>query len=200
MAGKWPAPRSARRRGGPATRRELAPSPRREWVGRGLTVSAMLAGAVLLVAGQGTFRVLEAWATGAIAGGMRLAPTHQAGTSVFFPAKKLFIDFNVTTGCTAALLISPFFVLAAGVVAVGRTSLRWGVAALAVTALTIFMVNQARLLTILVFIRRWGYPRGYDVSHVLVGTVVSTLGVLGGLVLFVSCLRRGPRPQAAISA
>lgn len=195
---RWPVGRRTRRPGS-SSHRVLGRPSGAERLGRGLTVVAMLAGAVLLIAWQGTFRILEAWVTGAIAGAVRLAPTSQAGTSVYFPAKKLFIDFHIATGCTAALLISPFFVLAAGAVAVGRATLRQGIAALLVTALTIFTVNQIRLLVIVYFIRRWGYPHGYDVSHVMVGTVVSTLGVLGGLMVFVLCLRRTPRHRAAIS-
>lgn len=173
--------------------------PSRGWLARGLTATTMFAGAVLLIAWQGRFRILEAYVTGAIANVTQLAPSHPAGSSVFFPAKHLFIDFHIVTGCTAALLISPFFALAAGAVAVNRTSVAWGAATLVGTAVAIFMVNQARLLTIVFFIRHWGYPRGYDVGHILVGTVISTLGLLGGLVVFVFCLKRGPRPQAAVS-
>jgi hypothetical protein len=32
--------------------------------------------------------------------------------------------------------------------------------------------------------RQWGYPDGFERSHVLLGSVVSTVGVAGGLLLF----------------
>ncbi len=41
-----------------------------------------------------------------------------------------------------------------------------------------------RLLVIAASMRAWGYPTGFDRSQVLLGSVVSTIGVTGGLLLF----------------
>lgn len=158
----------------------------------------MVAGAVLLVVGQGAFRVVEAWFSAGFINAVRLAPTEQAGTSVFFPAKTLLIDFDITTACTAALLISPFCLLAAGLLVSGRMSVRRSLGTLAGTALAIFAVNQVRFLVIALSLRLWGYPKGYEVSHIFIGTIVSTLGILGGLVVFVLSAKRARRPSAAL--
>jgi len=58
-------------------------------------------------------------------------------------------------------------------------------ATVAAFAAVVALINQVPLLVIGAAMLAWGYPDGFDRSHVLKGSVVSTIGVVGGLLLFV---------------
>ena len=57
-------------------------------------------------------------------------------------------------------------------------------ATIAVLASVVIVINQLRLLVIAVALLVWGYPLRYERSHILMGSFVSTIGVAGGLLLF----------------
>jgi exosortase/archaeosortase family protein len=114
------------------------------------------------------------------------------GNNVEFFAKGHFVGFTLDAGCSAAFLLAPFLVLGAALLATGRFPVRRGLISLAVALVAVFLANQARLLVIAIAIRSWGLSQGYDRSHVFLGTIVSTLGVLGGLLLFFVLATRDP--------
>jgi hydroxyethylthiazole kinase-like sugar kinase family protein len=82
---------------------------------RAQALAILLAGAgIALLLIQATFRQGEAAVAAVI---LRLTGQGHAvslGTSVFFIHGDRWIGYVVATGCTAALLIAPFFFLAAG--------------------------------------------------------------------------------------
>ena len=145
---------------------------------------AAVVAAVLLVAGQEQFRRAEAAVCDAVLSILRVADASSIGTAVTFPAKGRYVGFTVAPGCTAALLIVPFVLVAAVLLLANRVPPRRAVATVAVFAAVVALVNQLRLLVIAVAMRSWGYPEGFDRSHVLMGSFVSTIGVAGGLLLF----------------
>ncbi|HEX3394972.1 MAG TPA: hypothetical protein VHS52_10620 [Acidimicrobiales bacterium] len=157
----------------------------------------MALGAVLLVVGQSFIRPLEARLSALTISVSQVAPARALGTAVVFPLQTRVVGFDITAGCTAALLVSPFFLLAAGLVLTRRTSVGRGIATLAVVAVALFLVNQVRLLVVALSMRLWGFNRGYDVSHIFLGTVVSTLGVLAGVLFYVRTVVRQRAPEAA---
>lgn len=161
-------------------------------VHQGLAAAAAAA-AVLLVVGQEQIRRFEAVGSASLLGLLRIAPADALGTAVTFPAKGRYVGFTVAPGCTAALLIVPFFVAAGGLLLAGRVRPGRATATVAVFAAVVVAVNQLRLLVIAVSMRTWGYPDGFERSHVLLGSVVSTIGVVGGLLLFLRMVvpRRG---------
>jgi exosortase/archaeosortase family protein len=152
----------------------------------------MALGAVLLVVGQSVIRPLEARVSAQAIRITQVAPARPQGTAVIFPLNARYVGFDITAGCTAALLVIPFFLLAAGLVVTRRTSVARGVSTLAAVAVALFTVNQARLLVVALSMRLWGFDRGYEVSHVFLGTVVSTLGVLAGVLLYVRSVVANP--------
>ncbi len=156
----------------------------------------MALGALLLIIGQSSIRPVEAWASAAIIKATHVAPARSLGSAVVFPLKTRFVGFDITAGCTAALLVTPFFLLAAGLVFTRRTSIARGLGTLAAVALGLFVVNQARLLVVALSMRLWGFERGYEISHVFLGTVVSTLGVLAGVLLYVRAVVGQPDREA----
>jgi exosortase/archaeosortase family protein len=163
----------------------IAPAaPRRARpVNLGLAAAA-LAVAVLLVAGQEQFRRLEAFASASLLSLLQVGAANSYGTAVIFPADGLHVGFNVAAGCTAALLIVPFLLVAGVLLLAGRVPPHRAIATVAVFAGVVIVINQARLLVIAIALQAWGYPEGFERSHILMGSFVSTIGVAGGLLLF----------------
>ncbi len=159
------------------------------WAAAGLVV------AVALLVGQEQVRRLEALACASLLRLLRIDGVDSLADVVTFPAQGRYVGFTVAAGCTAALLIVPFIVVAAILLVAGRVSLRRAGATVAVFATVIAMVNQVRLLVIAIAMRSWGYPDGFERSHVLMGSFVSTVGVAGGLLLFLRMVV--PRQQKA---
>ena len=146
--------------------------------------AAGLALALALVAGQEQIRRLESLGCASLLRLLHIAPAQSIGTAVTFPARGRYVGFTVAPGCTAALLIVPFIVVAAVLLLAGRVRRGRAVSTVAVFAAVVATVNQLRLLVIAQAMRSWGYPAGFDRSHVLMGSFVSTIGVAGGLLLF----------------
>lgn len=152
--------------------------------------------AALAVLGQAQVRRGEAIGSAALLKLLNVAPAASLGTAVTFPAKGRYVGFNVAPGCTAALLVVPFFLVAGLLLLAGRVQPRRAAATVAVFTAVVVVVNQLRLLVIGASMRIWGYPAGFDRSHVLLGSVVSTVGVAGGLLLFLRMVTpRRPRAR-----
>ena len=159
--------------------------------------AAGLAVAVALVVGQEQIRRLEAITCAGVLSLLRVDGADSMGTAVTFFAKGRYVGFRVAPGCTAALLIVPFVVVAVVLLLAGRIRPHRAAATVAVFASVIFLVNQLRFLVIAESMRAWGYPDGFERSHVLMGSFVSTIGVAGGLLLFLRMVvpRQKPRSE-----
>jgi len=153
----------------------------------------------MLFFGQETVRIAEARVAAAVLTVARVAGAQAFGTNVLFRVRGAFAGVNITTSCSVALLLSPFCLLAGGLLLSRRTSVGTGLRTLGVVALWLIAVNQARILIIILAMRIWGLDRGYELSHVAFGSGVSTLGVLGGVALFVRSMARAQVP-AELSA
>lgn len=119
-----------------------------------------------------------------------LGNAHALGPSVFFQQNHHWIGYAVTTGCTAALLIAPFFFIGAGLLFFRRLNVGNTLAAVAIVGVLIWVINQLRLLIIGASMHFWGFRTGYDRSHILAGGVLSTVGVTIGVVAFLAFLLR----------
>jgi len=156
---------------------------------RALTASAvtllLLAAGVAVLTEQALVRGLEARSAAHLAHLVGLVPARSIGSSVVFPLGDRFVGYTVTEGCTVAFLVAPFCLIAAVLVASRHTAPRRGLRALAVVTIVLFMANQARLFVIAASMRALGFESGYELSHVFLGTVLTTLGAVIGLLLFV---------------
>ena len=160
-----------------------------------ITSAASLAGAgVAVINEQSMVRGLEARTGADLARAVGLVPARAIGSAVVFPLHGRFVGYTVTEGCTVAFLVAPFFVIAALLIASRRTPPRRGLGALAVLTVVFFIVNQARLFVVAASMHLWGFRPGYERSHVFVGTTLSTIGAVVGLLLFVRLLASGGSP------
>jgi len=152
-------------------------------------VAALIAAAgVALVITESHVRRLEANAAAAILRLTSIGKAHAVGSSVIFPHHQQWIGYTIAASCTAALLIAPFFLIAAALIFSGRVHIRSGLLALVAVAVIVWLVNQLRLLIIGASMRIWGFQTGYSRSHLLAGGIVSTLGVALGIAVYVALL------------
>ena len=160
------------------------------------TAVAVFAVGLGLLLWEGRFRVAEASASAWVLRLIRLRPASSLGPDVIFPLRGQWVGYTLSMACTAALLIAPFFAIAGLLLLSGRVSRRRVLLALGVTSVIIFVVNQLRLLVIAASMQVWGFETGYQRSHVFLGTTLSTIGVIVGIIIFVWLLIDAPeRPQ-----
>lgn len=165
--------------------------PRAAPVNAGFAAAMVGLGAAALI-GQEQVRRTEAMGSAGLLNLLRVAPAASLGTAVTFPAKGRYVGFTIAPGCTVALLVVPFFLVAGVLLLAGRVQPGRATATVAIFTLLVSVVNQLRLLVIAVSMRVWGFPAGFDRSHVLLGTLVSTIGVVGGLLLFLRMVLPSP--------
>lgn len=146
---------------------------------------AVLVGGLALLIWEARFRVTEARVSAWVLRLVHIHPAVTFGTSVVFPLHNHWVGYQLDIACTAALLMVPFFAVAGLLMVFGRTRSRRALFALAITSAVIFAVNQLRLLMIASSMRWWGFQTGYDRSHIFMGTILSTVGVIVGIVVFV---------------
>ncbi|MGN6693954.1 MAG: hypothetical protein ACTHN0_07230, partial [Aquihabitans sp.] len=100
--------------------------------------------------------------------------------------------YTVAAGCSSAVLLLPFGILAFALVGSGRVRLQRVAVALLGPVLLLPLINQIRFALIGIAIKRWGFDSGYGPAHLAAGTVVSTIGLVTALAMFVLvCLRPG---------
>jgi len=114
----------------------------------------------------------------------------RVGTSVLVETEGTRAGFTIASGCSTALLAAPFLVVGALAVATGRIRPRRLLATLAVAVVGVIAVNQLRSSIVGASIHWFGFETGYGQSHVLIGTLVSTLGLVVGLAAFVLAMAR----------
>lgn len=92
------------------------------------------------------------------------------------------IGMRITHACTVVLLVIPFTVAGAIVLAFTRFSLLRVVAGLLAGVIMLLVVNQVRIALVALSIQHWGMT-GYDISHKFVGTIVGLAGFTAALLL-----------------
>jgi len=166
----------------------------------GLVRPGMVAGGVvtllLMLVEAGRLQQLEAAASVPLARLIGLSDARQVGRSVLFTVDGQATGIDITVGCTAAFLLLPFVVATTVLLAVRRIPAARAFASLATAVVVVLAVNQARVLAIIAGMSAWGPEDGYGRTHVLVGTAVSTLGVVAAGTCYLLVLLRGTYPAA----
>ncbi|KQS68548.1 hypothetical protein [Modestobacter sp. Leaf380] len=168
----------------------------------GLVRPGMIAGGVLtlvaMLVGSSRLQALEAAAAVPLARAIGLEDARQVGRSVLFTVDGQPTGIDVTVGCTAAFLLLPFVVITTVLLAVRRIPVLRAMSALVAAVLVVLAVNQARMLAITAGMATWGPEVGYARTHVLVGTAVSTLGVVLAGTAYLVVLLHGTYPSPAV--
>lgn len=158
------------------------------------TVAVLCAAALVAVLAAGRWiQVGEAALSTLVARASGVQDAHRVGTAVVFDLDGRAVGYGITLGCTVAFLLLPFVLGTAVVLTVQRTTALRALAALAAAVAVVAACNQLRLLVILSGIRLLGLERGYSATHVLVGTALSTVGVVAAALLFLHVITRPTR-------
>jgi exosortase/archaeosortase family protein len=195
-----PAGRPASRRSRERVRRPARPPERRSLPAKAvrLAASAGLAlAAYVVVLENERIRDFEAWLSGhiiTIAAGLN-AGHGTAPPTVWFPTKTAEIGLVITPECTAALLAVPF-IGASALLVWQRVPLARPLIGLGIALVSLIMVNQVRLLGIVLFVKAMGFSTGFYWGHTLVGSIITIMGLAGSLAMFamVAVRRREKHP------
>lgn len=166
-----------------------APTTRRVLAG------AMVAAAIALVVWARAVRVGEAWAQ---VGLLQLVGVDalRVQTTVEAVLDGHRVGLILTAGCSVGPLLAVFLIGAAPFVWWRDLPVHRVLLALAQLGLVLTVANQVRLALIITSMRVWGIERGYEVSHVFVGSAITTVGFVLGAVLLIRGLA-GHRPTPA---
>lgn len=124
----------------------------------------------------------------------------QTPTFWFTVAPHHEMALQITQACTVVLMTTPFLVATAFLVWRRSSTVR-PLVACAVAAGMLLIVNQLRILTIIMFVLHLGYGGGFYWGHTLVGSFITILG--GSLTLVVYgliAIRRGTPRRRRLSA
>lgn len=155
------------------------------------TAALLLVLAVALVLGGQTVRSLEAGAQALLLNVVGMN-AQALGQAVIFPLDGRWVGVGFTLGCSVAPLTALF--LGGSAVAAWVRPLRLRSVALGVGALVLVFVlaNQIRIATIVAMMRLLGFERGHEVSHIFLGSAISTLGFVAAVIVFVRLVLREP--------
>lgn len=188
MIGRGHRPNHAKRS---ISRRSAGPTPRRVILG-----TLPIALAVLLILEAGQVRLIEAGVQRCL---LALFGVHarRVGSTVIFPLHDHLYGVALTAGCSVGPVLA-IFLTAVGVVAwfreLGVSTVLLGSALIA--ALFV-IVNEIRIAVIVGAIHRWGFRRGYEFSHVFIGSAISTTGFVLAVFVFVRVLLRRQSARGA---
>jgi exosortase/archaeosortase family protein len=148
-------------------------------------------GAALLVSGP--VRHVEACLSAELVAAAGTDGARCVGDTTVYRLDGLLTGHSVTFGCTSLLLLGPFVAVTVLLSLVPRVPVPRIAVAAAVAVVGIPAVNQVRMLTVHGGMRLWGVERGYELTHILVGTTISVLGTAGIAAAFLTVLTAGDR-------
>ncbi|MEZ0494445.1 hypothetical protein AB2L28_19580 [Kineococcus sp. TBRC 1896] len=158
---------------------------------RAAATLALLAGTVALLAHDRAVRHAEACASAFLVRRTWGPEARCLADNTLYRVDGVLAGHTVTIGCSAVVLLVPFVLVAGLLLPVRRMSAVVTLGSLGIAAVVVAAVNQLRLLTIATGIHLWGLERGYGATHVLAGSIVSTVGIVLGGLTFLVLLTRG---------
>jgi exosortase/archaeosortase family protein len=165
---------------------------------RFVTIAVLAAIAVLLLVFQYQFRDLEAAAAARLYGAVTPTLAAPGAPIVWFGlGSPGAFGLVITPDCSSALLIAPLCVLGIGLAIPRKLMLRRVCAGLAVAAALLVTGNLARIGLIAVMIRLYGIGTGYQLGHLILGSLLSVVCIALSLtVLTLIITGRGVRSAA----
>ncbi len=156
---------------------------------------ALLAGAGALLWANHAFRSAELVIAGAVMGlgtGGHAVISKPADT-VFIHTPSSVVGLQISASCTAAFLLVPFLALGAAMMGSRRLVVHRVIIGLVCGTMIVFWLNELRFLVIAWATHNWGIAGGFEWSHVLAGTVITTLAMLVALLVFARVSLAGRR-------
>ncbi len=162
---------------------------------RCVTAVVLVGLAVSIVAGQATYRGGEAWLAAGFARHLISGPTQViANTATFFvhAGQTGMFGLRITAECSSWPFAVGFTVISAVLMAGSRLGIgRILLAAFAAIGVFV-LVNQLRIQVVALASDHWGLDRGYQWSHVWVGTAITIVGAIVAFAAYLVVLGRGP--------
>jgi len=122
---------------------------------------------------------------------MPAGPIPQTPTFWFTVAPHHEMGLEITSACTAVLMMTPFLIATAFLVWRRSSALRPLMACMVALAM-LMVVNQLRILTIILFVLKMGFGGGFYWGHTLVGSLITVLGGAATLVVYaLIAIKRG---------
>jgi exosortase/archaeosortase family protein len=122
---------------------------------------------------------------------MPAGPIPQTPTFWFTVAPHHEMGLEITPACTVVLMMTPFLIATAFLVWRRSSALRPVVACVVAVGM-LMIVNQLRILTIIMFVLKLGFGGGFYWGHTLVGSLITILGGSATLVVYaLIAIRRG---------
>lgn len=161
---------------------------------RRLVALALVAAAAALFAGARSVRLAEAWVQTRLLdlGGI---DAQQIGTAVLVDVQGRLAGISLAAGCSIGPLLAVMLLCCAPFVWFRSMSVSRVAMSVAQLAAVLVLANEIRIAAIILSMRKWGFERGYDFSHVFLGSAITTVGFVLGAVLFVRLFVS--RPAAA---
>ncbi|WP_432574216.1 exosortase/archaeosortase family protein [Kineococcus sp. SYSU DK005] len=141
-------------------------------------------------------RHAEAGLSAVLARTLGLHDVYRAGYAVMFSVEGVRTGYEITLGCTVAFLLVPFFAATSVLLTIRRVPVQRALSSLACAVGLIVTFNQLRLVAIALSMDHFGPALGYSLSHVLLGTLISTTGVVLAGTAFLAVLLRGTFTRA----
>ncbi|MFK3980693.1 hypothetical protein ACI2K4_10000 [Micromonospora sp. NPDC050397] len=163
------------------------------WLRTGLGILTGLAVSVLMLWRWHDVASVEAWLNAQLVAAFGLADACSIGSAVVFRLDQRLVGFGVTAGCSVALLLVPPLLMAAFFLGIRRVTWSRALVSSAIAVVLLVLVNQIRLAAVVGSMRLWGFQTGYERSHVLIGSAITTGGLIVIGVLFVVVLTGGRR-------
>jgi exosortase/archaeosortase family protein len=165
--------------------------------GRIIAIGALAAIAFSLIVFQYQFRSLEA-EVGAHLYGV-IEPTLAASRAPviwFGLGTSRAFGLTITPDCSSALVLAPLSVLGIALMVPRRLPVLRVTKALAVAAAVMVTGNLLRIGVIALSIRMGGISTGYRIGHLVVGSVISIVGIVVGLGLLAIIVTRNGEPSS----
>ncbi len=156
---------------------------------RWIPALGLLAVVVVIVAANGQFRAVEAWAAQPLVAwvtGGGVAATQDVVT--FGLGTRSALGLQITPGCSTSVLIAPFLTIMAAVAGKSTVRIPRVMAAASIGAVVLAGVNLVRLSGIAWATSTWGIHPGFEISHYLVGSIFAIMGFAATLMLSVRIL------------
>lgn len=181
---RWAALRSVASGSTRGRRRADAAAPRTAGPRRRLVALTLVATAIALFVFARPVRLAEAWTQTRLLelGGI---DAQQIGTAVLVDVQGRLAGISLAAGCSIGPLLAVMLLCCAPFVWFRSLSVTRVAMSVAQLAAVLVLANEIRIAAIILSMREWGFERGYDFSHVFLGSAITTVGFVLGAVLFV---------------